>query len=228
MNTIKIWMSIGFIQITSIAFSQNLNWANWKQDQRHIINLNAGLDYSVSYGLGYGYKFKKQWPALLTAEYSQPSGNKLIDDFKTKLGVQLDVYNIGPLHLVAKAFGIFRRYENDYVSILNFGSDLSATVGYFKPRWFGAADVGFDKAIATHFKHSALFREHFSNVKNGWYEPATGGNFYYGLNAGLSIKQSDIYLKVGKVISQDFKTKLMLPFYVQLGFSYKFTTPSKG
>ena len=63
------------------------------------------------------------------------------------------------------------------MTLANFGSDLSSTIGYYKPKWFVATEVGFDKAIVTHFKHSDLFKEHFPDVKDGWYEPATGGNF---------------------------------------------------
>ena len=55
-------------------------------------------------------------------------------------------------------------------------------------------------------------------MKDGWYEP-TGGNFYYGLKTGLSLKRNDIYLKAGKILAQDLKTKPPMPFYVELGYN---------
>ncbi len=51
--------------------------------------------------------------------------------------------------------------------------------------------------------------------------PATGGNFYYGIQAGFSQKKFDIYLNVGKTVSQDFKTNPTIPVYAQLGFNFK-------
>ena len=67
-----------------------------------------------------------------------------------------------------------------------------------------------------------MFREDFPQVKDGWYEPATGGNFHYGLQTGLSFAKSDITLKVGKVVQQDFETDPTMPLYLQLGYNRKF------
>ena len=67
-----------------------------------------------------------------------------------------------------------------------------------------------------------IFKEKiYSNVKDGWYEPATGGNFYYGLQTGFSFKQIDLTFKIGKVISQDLKTTPLIPYNAQLGVNYK-------
>lgn len=116
---------------------------------------------------------------------------------------------------------VFRRYESSYSRLLNFGAVISTTAGYYRPHWFVAAEAGFDKAIATHFKHSSLYRSNFTEVKDGWYEPPTGGNFYYGLQTGYSIKKADVYLRAGKLIEQDFQTSPFLPFYAELGFNLK-------
>jgi hypothetical protein len=155
-------------------------------------------------------------------EYSFPSGNKIFDDFKTKIGVQIRWIEFHNFQFSTKIHGVFRRYENDFVRLLNFGSDLSGIVGYYRPKWFIAADVGFDKAIVTQFKHSEIYKEQIPGVVDGWYEPATGGNFYYGLQAGFSFKNQDIYLRGGQIITQDFKTKPLIPFFGHLGYNIKF------
>jgi hypothetical protein len=98
---------------------------------------------------------------------------------------------------------------------------MSATIGYYKSKWFVAGEAEFDKAIITHFKHSKSYKEIYPLVKDGWYEPATGGNFYYGLQTGYSFKKNDIYLKAGKILNQDFQTRPLIPFSVQLGFNLK-------
>jgi hypothetical protein len=119
--------------------------------------------------------------------------------------------------------GIFRRFENGYARLLNFGADVSTTGGFYKKHWFAAGEIGFDKAIVTHFKHTDLYKANFPGVKDGWYEPSTGGNFYYGINGGYSFKKQDIYLKAGRLIQQDFKTSPMLPFYAELGLNFRFS-----
>ena len=202
--------------------AQTINWASLKEDNRHIINANAGMEYGVIYGLGYGYQFKsKLFPIIANVEYSSPSGSTFFDDFKTKMGVQLRWLKIHDFQFSTKIQGIFRRYENDFVRLLNFGSDLSANIGYYRSKWFIAGEVGFDKTIITNFKHSNKYRDQYPGVVDGWYEPATGGNFYYGLQAGYSFKNQDLYLKAGKLLRQDFKSAPYIPFYVQIGYNIK-------
>jgi hypothetical protein len=173
---------------TIISKSQNVNWANLNTNQKHILNVNVGMDYAFTFGLGYGYQLKTKLPVIVGLEHSQPSGEVILDDFKTKIGGQVKLYQAGNLLFAVKVYGVFRRNENELVRLINFGSDLSGVIGYYKSKWYLAAEVGFDKAIVTNFKHSSLYKEYFPTVKDGWYQPATGGNFYYGLQTGISLK----------------------------------------
>lgn len=91
-------------------------------------------------------------------------------------------------------------------------------------KWFIAGETGFDKAIVTHFKHTKSYKEICPNVQDGWYEPSTGGNVYYGFQFGFSIKESDISVRVGQVVTQDFKTRPTLPFYFQPAKTVKLNT----
>lgn len=202
--------------------AQTLNWKTLDSTE-HIFNVNFGLDYSVSYGLSYGYKLNTKLPIVLNANFSMPSGNTLFDDFKTKIGGQVRLFNKSNFIGAVSIYGVYRKSQTNLVSLQNFGSDMKGTIGYYKPKWFVATEVGFDKAIVTHFKHSQQFRDEiYADVVDGWYEPATGGNFYYGLQAGKSFKRADITLNLGKVISQDFKTSPLLPYYVNLGYNFRF------
>ena len=207
-----------FIQPAKI-FSQEINWSNLPTEQRHLVNINAGVDYALTYGARYGYRLRSKIPAIMVLDLSIPSGDNLVDDFKTKIGGYFRLYQVKNFQFSAKILGVFRRYENLSARLLNFGSDMGIVAGYYKSKWFVAGETGFDKAIVTHFKHSAMYKENFPSVQDGWYEPATGGNFYYGLQTGLSLKRNDIYLKAGKTLTQDFTTSPMAPFYVQLGYN---------
>jgi hypothetical protein len=210
--------------ISTAAFSQTLNWSNLKKDQKHILNASAGLDYGLNFGVGYNYQLRSKLPILLGAEYSFPAGNDLLDDFKTKVGGQIRLARLDNFYFSARIEGVFRRYNNEKaVRMLNFGSDFAAAVGYYKTKWFVASEAGFDKAIVTHFKHAKSFKESFPSVQDGWFDPSTGGNFNYGLQAGYSFSNSDISIKAGKLLSQDFKSTPFIPFYVKLGYNVRLT-----
>ncbi len=203
------------------AISQTLNWAAL-DSAKHIMNASFGLDHSVSYGVGYGYKLNTKLPIVLNSNFSLPAGENPFDDFKTKIGGQICLLNQSNFVGSISIFGIYRKYQTQLVRLQNFGSDMKGTFGFYKSKWFTSAEIGFDKAIVTHFKHSNEFKnEIYSDVVDGWYEPATGGNFYYGLQGGYSFKKIDITLNIGKLVSQDFKTSPFLPFYLNLGVNYR-------
>jgi hypothetical protein len=221
MKYIQYIFSTILLLSTFNATAQTINWKALQKEQKHIASVNIGVDYAFTYSAGYGYKLTSKRPIILNASFSLPSGENIADDYKTKIGGQINWLKSGNFYFSSKLHGIFRRFENSYARLVNFGADISTTVGYYKQHWFVATDAGFDKAIITHFKHSNLYKENFPAVKDGWYEPATGGNFYYGLQGGYSIKKADIYLRAGKLIEQDFQTSPILPFYAELGFAFK-------
>lgn len=209
------------IMLQHYCNAQVINWASLKKAGRHIINVNVALDHGTNFGVGYAHQLKTRIPLLLNAEYSFPSGKNMTDDFKTKIGGQVRLLKTNNVLISARLQGIFRRYQNPMARMLNFGSDMGAVIGYYKYKWFASAELGFDKAIITHFKHSDIAKQNYPGIKDGWYEPATGGNFYYGIQAGYSFPKYDVYLKAGNVIEQDLKTKPFLPFYAQLGWNIK-------
>lgn len=221
MKFINSLMAFVFIVSICNTEAQTINWKNIGTEKRHFLNVNFGLEYGLIYGIGYGFHIDSKLPVIFNIEYSFPSGNKLTDDFKTKFGGKVRLYEVSNFQFSASIQGVFRRYENDFVRLVNFGSDLSGIVGYYKPKWFVSGELGFDKATVTNFKHSQIFKENYPQVVDGWYETSTGGNFYYGLQTGISSKNYDVYLKGGSLITQDLKTKPTIPFYGQLGFNIK-------
>ena len=205
----------------STAFGQTINWNSLRLEHRHIVNVNAGWDYGTTLGLGYGRKVKTALPLIVGAELSLPAGHDLVDDFKVKFGGQARIFRYKNLLASLKVYGLFRRYESDFGRFVNFGSEFSSAIGYYRPRWYAAAEFGFDKSIVTHIRHSSLMEEYYPDIQHGWYIPS-GGNFFYGVQMGYSPGAYDVYLKAGKIITQDFKTKPSIPMYVQVGCNAKF------
>lgn len=215
------------ILLVSAAFTnslnaQTINWGSLQADHKHIANVTFGSEYGLVYGLGYGYHIHaKTFEIIPLAEYSFPSGNIILDDFKSKIGAQIRWVEYNNIMFSTRIQGIFRRQENDLVRLLNFGSDMATVIGYYHSKWFVSGEVGFDKAIVTNFRHSQKYRDQYADVVDGWYEPSTGGNFYFGFQGGYSFRQHDIYLKGGEILSQDFRTRPLLPFYLMAGYNLK-------
>ena len=182
-----------------------------------------GADYGITYGVGYSYRIKNKFlPAFAKIDFSIPSGENIFDDYKTKLGIQVRLAKVHNFQFSANINGVFRHYGNDYVKMSNFGSDFSGVAGYYRNKWFVAGEVGFDKAIVTHFNHTDMYRDVYPGVIDGWYEPSTGGNFYYGIQSGFTYRNYDLTVRAGKLITQDFKTEPMLPFFGQVGVNVRF------
>jgi hypothetical protein len=213
---------ISFLSSIDSINAQSINWQSLKIEDKQIVNAHVGFEYAIVYGIAYSYRLKSVTPIFLNVDFSVPAGKKVFDDLKTKVGGQARLYKFGDFQFSASIHGIYRRYENPLVRMQNFGSEMKGIVGYYKSKWFAAAEIGFDKAIVTHFKHSDLYKEfHYSAVTDGWYQPSTGGNFNFGLQAGYSFSQSDITMKFGRVVSQDFKTNPSIPVYAELGYNFK-------
>lgn len=219
------------IIITAFSFIQNkiyaqvINWENAPRHNKHLLHINVGAEYGAIAGVGYHQLMPiKRFPFWIGGEFSVPSGNQLADDdFKVRIGGQIRIVKFNHFQFSTRVQGIARRYHNQSVRLLNFGSDLAGTFGYYRKQWLLVAEVGFDKAIVTNFKHSEWYKKNiYDNVQDGWYEPATGGNFYYGLQGGYSVRKIDITLKAGKLLQQDFKSQPLLPFYGQLGLNFRF------
>ncbi len=224
MKKIKLLMLVITILVSGyISNAQTINWGALQDDKRNLLSAGLSLDHSLAYGLSYGRSVKVlTLPVIAVTEIFMPSGDQILDDFKSKIGGQIQWLDYKGFRFSTRIQGVFRRYQNDFVRMLNFGCDFAGVAGFYQSKWFIAAEAGFDKAIVTHFKHSELYRAKYAEAVDGWYEPSTGGNFYYGIQTGFNFKSHGISLKGGYVISQDFKTKPMLPFYASMGYIFNF------
>ncbi len=222
LRTLIIFATFSFFQ--NEIYAQVINWNNISEQNKNLLHADVGAEYGITAGLGYHRLIPiKNFPMWIGGELSIPSGNQLGDDFKVRIGAQMKIFAVKRFQFSARIQGITRRYQNQSVRLFNFGSDFAGTIGYYRKHWFLGAEAGFDKAIVTNFKHSEWFKNNiYDSVQDGWYEPATGGNFYYGLQGGISMKKVDITLKAGKILQQDFESQPLLPFYGQLGVNCRF------
>ena len=212
-----------FLLSQKTSSAQVINWENVSRKDKHLLHAAVGAAYGLTAGLGYHRLVPiHRFPLWMGAEVSMPAGRLLADDFTGRLGAQIRLLTMHHFQFSARVQGITRRYHNQSVTLFNFGSDMAGVLGYYRTNWFLGAEAGFDKAIVTHFKHSDWYRKNiYADVQDGWYEPATGGNFYYGLQGGYVIKKTDLTLKAGRMLQQDFKSRPLLPFYAQIGVNFR-------
>jgi hypothetical protein len=223
MKTLKeIIIISGLIFSIDSVNAQNINWAGLNEGNKNIITANFGYEYGLVYGLGYGRQFKSRlFPIVASLEYSFPSGKDIKDDFKIKGGVQIRWFEFHNFQFSINISGVFRRFENDFTHLDNFGSVVSGTAGYYRPKWFVAGEFGFDKAIVTNVKQSEAYKDQYPDAVSGWYV-STGGNYFYGLLAGLTLKNNDLNIRFGKMVTQDFKTTPLIPLFGQIGYNRNF------
>ncbi|GAA0877889.1 hypothetical protein GCM10009119_08570 [Algoriphagus jejuensis] len=221
MKALLIFLGTFLLSLSSVQ-SQDFNWANIRTEDKHILSAEAAWDYALGFGLGYAYRPSTQAPLWLTAGFSFPSGEKLLDDFKTKVGGQIRVAQAGNFQVIASVQGIYRRYESQLVRLQNLGLESRVMVGYYHPKWFVGGELGFDWAIATQFRHSEEFRQNtYAKLQDGWAASPTGGNFAYGLQGGYSFGRNDLVLKIGGLASQGLETAPMIPLYAQFSFNFE-------
>jgi hypothetical protein len=220
----KIILSLTVLIIMSnICFAQYNNWNSDSTVNRNAVYINLGYDYSLSLNAGYNYSMNVfTQTVLLGLDYSMPMGENLFDDYKIRIGVEVELLHKNDFYISAKVKGVIRRYEDDYLSIQNYGGDFGLTAGYYKTNWYIAGEFGFDKAITSKLMHTYIYKDIYPEVQDGWYVP-TGGQYYYGLCTGVSIKKVlDICFKAGMTNAQGNNVNALLPYYAQIGLNKSF------
>ncbi len=201
---------------------QNINWPTYSNQSPHSIYLNFGYDFGLTAQIGYAHRLNTQRPIALSIDFSVPMGDQLFDDHKVRFGGQMEVVSLGDFSATARAYGTFRRYQNELVRMAGFGADLSAVAGIYRPNWHLAGEFGFDKSITTHLKHTPQMRDDFPRIQDGWYIPS-GGHFYYGLQTGVQIGDAlNLSLRAGLTNAEGADEDALLPYYAQLGLMHQF------
>ena len=219
-NLVKVLLVA--IALAEVGYSQNINWRSLHEDRSNGLQLNFGYDYGVTAQLGYSRAFTLIRPVVVGLDFSVPMGDVLLDDFKARIGGQVEIVQAGAFSATVKVAGNFRRYRTQLVRIVSFGSDFATVVGYYKSTWYVAGEFGFDKAVTSHLKHSDIMRASYPAIRDGWYVP-TGGNFYYGIQGGKTIGETlELTLRMGGTRAQMHDEGAVLPYYAQLGLGVKF------
>ncbi len=120
----------------------------------------------------------------------------------------------------AAAF-VTRGTQNVVYRGLDFGADLTGTLGVYRRGWFAAGQFGKDKDIVTHITNTKWYRDNvYQDAKDGWYLDA-GGTFHYGMIAGVNVGRTELVGRAGLRRTEDWN-QVTPPFYGSLGIGVPF------
>lgn len=210
------------LAVTETGLSQNINWRSLREDQNNLLQFSYGYDCGVTAQAGYYRTFTVFRPAAAGLDISVPMGNNLFDDYKIRLGVQIELLEVDGFSVTARLTSAFRRYESELVNISSFGADYAIGAGYYGPTWSVGGEFGLDKAITSRLMHSDLMKENFPGIKDGWYVP-TGGHWFYGFYGDKTLGETlDLFVRVGATEAQENDDKPTIPYYLQVGLGVRF------
>lgn len=181
-----------------------------------------GLDPAFVTSVGYGRLIRLfDRPILLTGDLGVAAADMDSRDFRARLGALATIAHWRSLHLTGSARFITRGTDNSIYRGLNFGADLTGSVGVYRSGWFAAGEFGFDKAVITHITHSDWYRAYFyPEARDGWYLN-TGGTFRYGLIGGFNVGRVELCGRFGWQRTESFNV-LVPPMYASLGVGLGF------
>jgi hypothetical protein len=190
--------------------------------ERSRVYTSVGLDPATITTLGYGRVVQLRGHDFqVTADVGVAAAGLDAHDYRARIGAQTSLAQWRSVHLTGTATFITRGTENSIYRGLNFGADLTGTLGVYRPRWFAGSEFGFDKAIVTHVSHTDWYRQHFyPDAKDGWYID-TGGTYHVGLAGGYALGRTELVGRFGLLRTQRYR-ELGTPGYVSLGVGLGF------
>ena len=199
----------------AICFSQAYNVQGFKGNRKHLVFIDAGLEYGSVINIGYAQRISTARPIMAGLELSVPAGNEIIDDYQLKAFLQLELLHCKRFVLTGSFNPVFRRLVNDLYTASAVACELGLTTGFYYSGWYVAGEFITDQSFLTHIKHSDQYVEGYPGAKSGWYS-AMARTFNYGVQAGFNIRETGINLRIGLSGDKKFSGNT-LPFYCVLG-----------
>lgn len=181
-----------------------------------------GLDPAFVATVGYGRVIRLYGHEFqLTADGGLATEKLDTRDFRARVGTQTSLLRWRSLHLTGSATFITRGTENQVYKALDFGADLTGTLGLYRRGWFVAGEIGKDKAIVTHVTNSDWYKRYFyPDAKDGWYLDC-GGTVHYGLAAGLALGPMEVVGRFGWLRTETWD-QMSPPVYASVGVGIGF------
>lgn len=198
-----------------------MNVGAWDSGRPNVLHAVTGVEYGMVAGLGYTRGFSVLGrTTLLTASVTLPVAGTDAGDYSTRLGTTVPLYGYDAWRVDLTLGGSMKGTRNSVSEMMSLGADGALIGGYYTPRWFVAGEGGYDGAIATHIDHTQGYRDHYEDVRDGWYVD-TGSNIRLGVAGGVTFGRYDIVARAGQARDRTGNNH-MVPAYATLGVGFRF------
>ena len=157
----------------------------------------------------------------LTGDVGMVTAGLDANDYRVRIGTQTSLVQWRSMRVTGSATFLTRGTENSIYRGVNFGADFTGTVGMYRNRWFASGEIGFDKAIVTHVRHTDWYREnYYADAKDGWYIDA-GGTWHFGVMGGVTLGLAELVARGGWHRTERYNA-LATPAYASVGIGFGF------
>lgn len=184
----------------------------------NVVSLTTGVEHGLMLGLGYARVLAvADRPIVAGADLTLGWAEVDVGDFRLRARALAPIAGRGRWKLLGGLSSTVRGTGNELARMLNVGADAALLAGRYAPRWFAAAELGLDWAIATHIEHGDAYRMTvYAGARDGWYGNP-GAVLRAGLQGGISFGRHDLILRAGRLLDLAGKPALF-PFYGTLAF----------
>ena len=199
------------------ANAQAINYGTLDAQQPNAVHAEVGAEHAFVMSAGYSRTLELgDRPLVVGGMLTVPWAKLSLDDYQLRAAVSAPLVGDDKWRLAGRVAPTLRGTKNDVNRMTGFATDFSLFGGYYAPKGFVAASLGFDWAISTHIKHTDEYRRTvYADAKDGWYA-SPGGNFHAGLQGGLSIRSVELTMRLEHV--RDVRLQpLLLPLAATIG-----------
>jgi len=220
-RSIMLVLGLGFLLLPARDAAAQWNVARIDGRPNRVYS-TFGLDPAFLPTVGYARTVRPfGHPIQLAGDVGVVAAEFDARDFRARLDAFSSLLHWRSVHLTGSVAFITRGTDNSIYRGLNFGSDITGTLGVYRHGWFVAGEFGFDKAIITHVTHSDWYRTYFyPDARDGWYLTG-GGTFHYGVTAGLGLGPTELVARYGWRRTENWGD-LTPPVYASLGVGVAF------
>lgn len=190
---------------------------------QQAVGLDAGLEHAFIARATYTHRVDLGFlpDARFFGRFTLPIVRPDFGDWAVDGGVRVTPLAWGDFRLALLFGPVARNTVNDAFTATAVGVGATVLAGYEGPGWGLSAEAGYEQILATHLRHSALYRNTFyADAKDGWYA-ISGSTSRAGLRGGVRFGSVEIAARAGLNATGRLNA-LMPPFYFTLGGSYAF------
>jgi hypothetical protein len=207
-----------FAPATAVAQATRADLLTTSPDAANAVELRAAADDAFVAEVAYARAIHASIPLVVDAQLDVPWAELDARDWRLRIGVTAPIAISGRWHVIPRLAPTLRASANDMASLLGVGVDVATLAGYFAPRWFIAAEVGFDADLASRVAPTSDYRMYVNDeAPTGWYS-TLGGELRYGATFGTTFGANDLGLRAGMLLQSD-GTPPTLPFYAVLSYA---------